>query len=111
MGGAIKIVGKCALLLLLMSGLNACGPSQPPKTYTVEIKNMAFVPADITVNKGDTIVWVNHDMMAHDVTEQTSKVWSSGPIQADSSWKMPVTDEADYFCSIHVVMKGKIELK
>jgi plastocyanin len=111
MSGAIKTFSKCASLLLLISCLSACGPSQPPKTYTVEIRNMAFVPADITVNKGDTIKWVNHDMMAHDVTEQTTKAWSSGPIQADSTWKMAVTDEADYFCSIHVVMKGKIELK
>ena len=82
-----------------------------PKTDTVEIKNMEFVPATITVAKGDTIIWVNKDMMAHDVTEEASKTWTSGPIAADHSWKMAVSKDANYYCSIHTVMKGKIELE
>jgi plastocyanin len=74
------------------------------------IKDMKFIPDTISVNKGDTIIWINRDMMAHDVTEANS-AWTSGPIAADSSWKMAVTDEAEYYCSIHVVMKGSIALK
>lgn len=31
---------------------------------------MKFVPDDITVKKDDTIVWINRDMTAHDVTEE-----------------------------------------
>jgi len=72
---------------------------------------MKFVPETIIVAKGDTIIWVNKDMMAHDVTEEASKTWSSGPIAADQSWKMAVSNEAKYYCSIHTVMKGKIELE
>ncbi|HEY4195547.1 MAG TPA: plastocyanin/azurin family copper-binding protein, partial [Mucilaginibacter sp.] len=82
-----------------------------PKTYTVEIKDMKFVPADIEVEKGDTVLFVNKDMVTHDVTEQATKAWSSSPIPAGGSWKLAVTDDADYYCSIHEVMKGKIELK
>lgn len=48
---------------------NHCFQNQEkPLIKPVEIKNMKFVPDDITVKKGDTIVWVNRDMMAHDVT-------------------------------------------
>jgi plastocyanin len=35
------------------------------KVDTVEIKDMKFQPAEITVKKGDTIVWINHDMVTH----------------------------------------------
>jgi len=81
------------------------------KTYTVEIKDMKFVPAEITVNKGDTVVWINKDMMDHDVTEEPSKAWTSSAIHAGGSWKMAVNDNTDYYCSIHVVMKGKLKVQ
>ena len=82
-----------------------------PKLVKVDIRNMKFVPDTVTVSKGDTIIWVNNDMVVHDVTEQPSKAWSSGPMAMGASWKMVVTDGADYYCSIHAVMKGKIELE
>jgi plastocyanin len=82
-----------------------------PKVYTVKIENMKFMPDTITVEEGDTVQWVNKDMVAHDVTEQSSGAWASGPLLSDSTWKMAVKDDADYYCSIHAVMKGKILLK
>lgn len=107
-----KISGIGFSIIVAAALLNGCSSTnKKPKTYTVEIKDMKFVPDDITVSKGDTILWVNKDMMAHDVTEQVSKAWSSSPIPAGGSWKMEVTGDADYYCSIHEVMKGKIELK
>jgi len=100
------------ILLAIAFWLMRCSPApHQPKIYTVEIKDMKFVPETIIVAKGDTIIWVNKDMMAHDVTEEASKTWSSGPIAADQSWKMAVSNEAKYYCSIHTVMKGKIELE
>ncbi len=99
------------LIFLLCAVAGCTSAPQKPKVYTVEIKDMKFVPENITVNKGDTVIWINHDMVAHDVTEETAKMWTSGPIAAGGAWKMAVTKEAAYYCSIHVVMKGKIELE
>jgi putative membrane protein len=79
-----------------------------PKVFIVEIKDMKFVPECITVRTADTIIWINRDLMTHDVTEGASKLWSSGPIVPGGSWKMVVAKAANYYCSIHIVMKGKI---
>jgi len=79
--------------------------------HTVEIKGMKFIPAELTVAKGDTVEWINHDITTHDVTEQPTKAWTSSPIEAGKSWRMVVKKSSDYFCSIHVVMTGKIILK
>jgi len=76
--------------------------------HVVEIKGMKFVPEEITVTKGDTIEWRNKDITTHDVTEEPNKAWTSSPIASGKSWRMTVKNSADYFCSIHVVMKGKI---
>ena len=112
MRGANKIIGTCVMMLLLACGLNGCTtPPAKPQTYTVEIKDMKFVPDNIIVSKGDTVVWINRDMMAHDVTEEKTKAWTSAPIAEGGIWKMAVTENVDYYCSIHVVMKGKIELE
>jgi plastocyanin len=79
--------------------------------HTVEIKQMKFNPAELQVSKGDTVVWVNHDIVAHDVTEERAKKWTSSLIPSNASWQMVVSQSADYYCSIHVVMKGKLIVK
>lgn len=82
-------------------------PSEP-KVHTVEIKQMKFDPAEIKVRRGDKVVWINHDILVHDITEETSKAWTSSALPVGASWSMTVTKSSAYYCSIHVVMKGKV---
>lgn len=74
----------------------------------VEIKGMKFSPEVLTIHKGDTVLWVNNDLTNHCVTEAANK-WTSSAIASGASWKKVVTESADYFCAIHVVMKGRIK--
>ena len=78
-----------------------------PQTHIVEIKDMSFQPAELIVHKGDTVVWINKDIVAHDVTEE-NKAWSSSPLVNDSSFKKAITKSEAYYCSIHVIMKGHL---
>lgn len=77
---------------------------------TVIIKMMKFNPAEIHVNKGDTIVWINQGMVEHDVTQYPDKEWTSDTLARGASWKMAIEESFDYFCSIHITMKGKVTL-
>ena len=91
--------------------LNCCtsAPQKTvPKVYTVTIKQMQFQPAELTVQRGDTVIFVNRDLVTHNVTEESSKAWASAPLPDGASWKLAVTQSADYYCSIHPVMKGKL---
>jgi plastocyanin len=91
--------------------LISCSPVQEkaiPKVHTVEIKQMQFQPAELTVQKGDTVVWINKDIVAHDVTEESNKAWTSSILPSGKSWSMVATQSSNYYCSIHVVMKGKL---
>ena len=93
------------VFLFLMS---FCSPEKiAPKTYTVEIIQMTFRPAVLKVHKGDTVIFINKDIVAHDATE-VNKAWHSPPLATGESWKWVATKSADYYCSIHLVMKGKI---
>ncbi len=82
-----------------------------PRVDTVYISMMKFRPEVLRVNKSDTVVWVNQDLVKHDVSAYPDGEWTSGPIPAGSSWKMVVSDSLSYFCSIHPTMKGKIKMK
>jgi len=75
---------------------------------TVVISDLKFHPDEIKVHKGDTVIWINNDLVAHCVSEASSKAWTSLPIPSGGSWKMVVTQNSDYYCAIHLVMKGKI---
>lgn len=82
-----------------------------PHYHTVEIRLMKFIPAELTVSKGDTVVWINNGITAHDVTELTDNLWTSSSMPVGTSWSKVITESTDYFCSIHMVMKGKLAVK
>jgi len=108
---SLSILKNCIYLLFSIFLLNSCASEtkeRMPKIYTVEIKQMKFQPAELAVQEGDTVVWVNNDIVAHDVTEESSKAWTSSLMPVGQSWSLVVTQSADYYCSIHVVMKGKL---
>lgn len=79
-----------------------------PKVHIVEIRQMKFNPAELKVHRGDKVVWVNHDILVHDITEEKSKAWTSAALPVGSSWGMVFTKSSTYYCSIHVVMKGTV---
>ncbi len=65
-----KITTLKAVIFLLCSVflLNSCDTETEkitPKVHTVEIKQMKFQPAELIVQKGDTVVWINNDIVAH----------------------------------------------
>ncbi len=104
-----------ALILLLFSSSLIAPKSilaieRPPKKHTVVIEKMKFNPPNIEVHKGDTIVFINKGFVAHDVTEKNDK-WASPKLKPGDSWKMVAQKSSEYYCSIHVVMKGKVTVK
>ncbi len=102
------VLGGC--LTLVFCNDSVYSPVFPPQVYTIEIKGMRFVPADIQVKKGDTIIWVNKDIVAHNVTDEKSKAWASPIIPVGQSWSMMAEHSSNYFCSLHPVMKGRIQV-
>lgn len=98
---------------LFMVGCNSSGDmsTTPPATDTVTISGMQFHSAELLVNKGDTVIWINLGIVGHDVTSFPGKEWTSDTIAIDQSWKKVIDKNIDYFCSIHPTMKGKVMVK
>jgi plastocyanin len=77
--------------------------------YSVNISNMAFLPATYTVKAGITVTWTNNDNMIHTVTANDSS-FSSGNIPAGGNYSRTFTSPGTYpyHCTIHPGMKGTI---
>ena len=80
------------------------------ETHVVTMENMKFNPATITVKKGDKVTFINKDIVAHNATE-TKNAWASPLLQNGQSWTFSPEKTSDYYCTVHVVMKGKIIVK
>jgi plastocyanin len=79
-----------------------------PVTHVIEIIQMKFVPDVVNISLGDSVVWINKDIVQHDVTELNSNAWSSSKLESGARWKTVITKSQLYHCSLHVVMNGKI---
>jgi plastocyanin len=102
--------------IVSLAFLFSCSPQQnhaagTPTIDTVVIRQMQFWPDTLNMKPGDTVVWINKDVVAHNITSAKEHLFYSDTIPVGNSWKMVVTDSAGYFCSIHPVMKGQLLIK
>jgi len=90
---------------------NANGNSNvPSKATDVTIKNMAFGPAQVTVQKGATVKWTNQDSVVHTVTSDDNKFTSSGNLSNGGSYQFTFNTPGTYayHCVLHPNMKGAV---
>lgn len=75
----------------------------------IAIVNLAFEPASLTVNAGDTVTWVNQDTTAHDIVADDGS-FDSGNLAPSASFHFtfPTTGTVPYHCSIHPQMTGTV---
>ena len=90
----------------------AAGDRSRPKTHTVTIEGVRFLPEVLTVAPGDTIVWVNKDLVPHTATS-TAGSFDSGDIQANRFWKFKARKAGDfpYTCTFHPTMKAMLRIR
>ena len=109
----LSVVG----VLFCGAALASCARSEeaaepPPKVHTVIMEGMAFRPNVINVMSGDTIVWINKDMVPHSATSAGAG-FDSKVIAANASWRTRVeqTGDFDYICSFHPMMTAKLQVR
>jgi plastocyanin len=84
------------------------GAARKPATHTVTIDASSFSPATLTVKAGDTIRWVNKDILAHTATANAGG-FDSKVIQPGKSWTFVARKKGEfpYTCAFHP-MNGKL---
>ena len=65
---AALILPVMAMLPMPVASLAAVAVDATPQVHTVLIEGMRFQPKGLTVAAGDTVVWINRDMVPHTAT-------------------------------------------
>jgi len=96
----------CALVPALPAG---CG-GNVPVSHEVVMRGLAFEPASLEAAVGDTIVWVNRDVVPHTAT---SDYLDTGNVGAGED-RFVVLDRkgvVEYVCAYHPTMKGTVDVR
>jgi len=84
----------------------------PAPVPVVTIDNYAYSPDQLTVSVGQSVRFVNHDDVAHTITEKDG-AFDSGLINKDKTWthKFEKAGTFWYSCTIHTSMRGTITVQ
>ncbi len=82
----------------------------PKKTEKMDQKGMKFVPHVLTVTKGDTVDFLNHDNVAHNVYSPDNEGYNLGTFKQNETRSHTFEKTGTYtqLCSIHPEMLGYI---
>ena len=66
------------------------------------MRRLKYAPESLVVAPGDTVVWVNLDLVPDTVTAKDNS-WDSQALESNETWEMRVTEEmtGNYFCRYH----------
>jgi plastocyanin len=95
------VAAMCAAVLALPGTGRAA-------THTIRIEGMQYVPATLTVRRGDRVVWENRDVVPHTATAKGK--FDSGHIASGRSWGHAIKKAGryEYVCTFHPGMKASL---
>ena len=98
------------LLYLIVQNAESAESSFKLTQYNVEISGFAFVPKQLEVKIGDTITWINKDIVPHNIVESIEQKNISPDLAAGETYTFVVKKSMVYHCGLHPSMKGKLSL-
>jgi len=82
-----------------------------------EETNECYLPQDVSINAGDTVIWSNTDTAAHTVTSGSPTdgpdgIFDSSLFMAGATFEVTFDDSGsyDYFCMVHPWMQGNVQV-
>ena len=91
---------------VMVSAMNAV-PAHP-ETIQIAMDKMLFSPTEITASVGDTIEWVNNDILAHTATARNGDWDVVIAAKKTVSLVLKRVGPIDYYCRYHPNMTGRI---
>jgi plastocyanin len=100
---------QAGILSMLVASWSNAVPAYA-ETIRINIENLEFSPSEAKATVGDTVEWINHDILAHTATAPGA--WDI-VIAANSSERLILNQAGSvyYFCRFHPNMKGRIVIQ
>lgn len=101
-----------ALLLMLgATGVASAGAVRSARRVEIAMRGNAFRPRQVSVAVGDTVVWINRDIVRHNAV--ASGRLDSGELRGGEryAWVAADTGRMEYRCTVHQNMRGVIRVE
>jgi plastocyanin len=110
-----RLAGHAAIAgIATLAAAIPAGPTAHATTKTVAIRDIAFKPGRVTINRGDGVrfLWRDRDV-PHNVTSKGTRRFASSPTRKSGGYIVrPATPGTyRYVCTIHFGMTGTITVK
>lgn len=97
---------------LLVGAVLALAPTAlAAETHRVVIERFAFVPAELSIRPGDTVRFVNRDLVPHTATDGEGR-WDTGTLSLGASARIAfeAAGTFTYVCIFHPSMRARIRV-
>lgn len=110
----MRLISRRALFFA--AGLGALLPgalpaAAVPRTYTVVIDKMKFGPLPAGLRKGDSIIWVNRDILKHTATAADHSFDADLPAGAKVKTVLKKSGSIPFVCRYHPGMRGVLKVQ
>ena len=104
----LRVVGLSVLASIVACG--AAAAAIDTTRHEVSMRGNSFGPRRLEVTLGDTVTWINKDIVRHDAVKPG--LFDSGELLGGESysWSPSDTGVVQYRCTIHQRMRGEIRV-
>jgi plastocyanin len=103
---------RAAIALVALAALSSTAPLHVAEAATVriEMRDVAFAPASISVKRGDTVEWSNTDIVDHTATARDGAFEVVLAPGQKKRMKVRKGGGHDYYCRYHPGMTGRLDV-
>ena len=100
------------LVLMMVGFATLWSPPAASETHVIEIRDFLFTPDALNITVGDTVTWVNLDVVPHTATAVDGS-WDSGSLEQGDEWSLVIETVGviDYLCTFHPQMVGVLNVE
>jgi plastocyanin len=93
---------------MLVLGMLVLGGSVPARAETVQIsmENLEISPGEVKARVGDTVEWINKDVLAHTATARNGDWDVMLPPKKSGTVVLKKAGTVEYYCRFHPNMKA-----
>ena len=85
----------------------------PARAETIQITmtNLVIAPSEVSARVGDTIEWINKDVLVHTATARNGDFDVTLPPKKTVSLVLKKSGTVDYYCRFHPNMKASLDVE
>jgi plastocyanin len=99
------------IAMIAVAALAAFGAPVRAATIQISMENLEITPAEVSAKVGDTVEWVNKDVLAHTATARSGDFDVMLPPKKNGSTVLKKAGTVEYYCKFHPNMKATLKVE